>query len=174
MDDNCLNEYNLEDLISNTTFESELFIATKRETKEKFLIKRYKKSILTMKRLKIYLNNEIYFLNNICHENIIKYYNHKIGNNYIYIILEFCNGGTLRNCLDLYKTEYNRPFSQNIIQHISKQIISALSYLHKNRILHRNIKLDNILVHFPTEEDKKRLNMLSCKIKVRDFFLQNI
>ena len=33
----------------------------------------------------------------------------------------------------------------------------------------KDIKLDNLLVHFPTEEDKKNLNMLKAKIKITDF-----
>ena len=169
MDDACINEYNLERLIWKD-ISGEYFFCTKKDTKEKFIIKRYKNDLLNDKRIKSYMNNEIFILRNIFHENIIKYCEFKKGNSYIYIIFEFCNGGNLKDCLNLYQAEYNKPFPQKVIQHISNQIISALSYLHKGRILHRNIKLENIFVHFPTEQDKNQLNMLSCKIKIKDFF----
>ena len=57
-----------------------------------------------------------------------------------------------------------------MIQHIIKQIIDVLKYLHDVGIIHRNLKLENILVIFDTEKDKEKLNMLKSKIKINDFF----
>jgi serine/threonine-protein kinase ULK/ATG1 len=41
--------------------------------------------------------------------------------------------------------------------------------LHKKNILHRDIKLDNILVNFENEEDKKKKNMMKAQVKIIDF-----
>jgi len=67
--------------------------------------------------------------------------------------------------------KYGKPFSQEIVQHIMRQIISAFVYLHSCDIIHRDVKLENILVQFPNEEDKENLNMMKAKIKVTDFGL---
>ena len=50
-----------------------------------------------------------------------------------------------------------------------RQIVSALRYLHKKTILHSDLKLDNILVHFDNEEDRKNKNMMKVKVKLIDF-----
>ena len=50
-----------------------------------------------------------------------------------------------------------------------RQVIAGFVYLHSSRILHRDIKLENILVQFPTEEDKENLNMMKAKFKITDF-----
>ena len=148
---------------------SKVILATKLDTGEKCAIKKIDKSYINDKRYKKYLNNEIFILNNIKHEHIIKFYGMKMGMNYIYLIFEYSNGGDLQSCLNEYLKRNEKPFSQDIVQHIMKQVISGFVYLHSRKILHRDIKLENLLVIFPTEEDKQNLNMLKAEIKITDF-----
>jgi len=55
--------------------------------------------------------------------------------------MEYCRGGSL---IDLIKK--NKSFSEGTICCIMKQLLSALAYLHKQGIVHRDIKLDNMVV----------------------------
>ena len=148
---------------------SEVLLATRLDTGEKCAIKKIDKSFTNNKTYKKYLNNEIFILNNIKHQNIIKFYGMKVGMNYIYLIFEYINGGDLQSCLNEYLKRYDKPFSQDVVQHIMKQVISGFVYLHGRKILHRDIKLENILVKFPTEGDRQNLNMLKTEIKITDF-----
>jgi serine/threonine protein kinase len=83
--------------------------------------------------------------------------------------MEFCNGGGLSSCLEEYKKKNRKPFPEEVVQYLMKQIVSGINYLHKRHILHRDIKLDNILVNFENDEDKRNKNMLKAKVKIIDF-----
>jgi serine/threonine protein kinase len=115
------------------------------------------------------LQYEINILKVLNHPNIVKFYGLKKTTNHWYLITEYCNGGSLLGNLQKYMTNYRRPFPEEVVQYLMKQIVSALNYLHFNKIIHRDLKLDNILVTFKNEYDKSSLNMMKAIIKIIDF-----
>ena len=116
-----------------------------------------------------YLINEINILHTLNHPNIVKFTQVKKTKKHFYIVMEFCNGGELEKALEKYQLKYGQPFSEEIVQYLMRQIISAFKYIHGNNIMHRDIKLENILLNFPTEEDKENLNMMKAVVKIIDF-----
>ncbi|GEM_PF-4659841 len=77
------------------------------------------------------------------HENILYMYEQlegKIGN---YIMYPFIQGGDLGRLL--FKTEPLKPIQT---KNIFSQICAGMSYLHQLDIIHRDIKLENILLDF--------------------------
>ena len=148
----------------------EVYLTSKQGSKEKYATKRIEKKRFTGNpRAKKYLDNEIDILKDISHPNIVKLFDIKETSQYLYLVTEFCNGGGLSDCLEYYDEKYNKPFPENVVQYLMRQIVSALSYLHGKKILHRDIKLDNILVQFDNEEDRKNKNMLKATVKLIDF-----
>ena len=115
------------------------------------------------------LINEIRILTSVKHPNIVKYIDLKKTKNHWYLITEFISGGSLTDILHKYMAMYQRPFPEDIVQHIMRQIVSAVQYLHLNRIIHRDLKLDNILVNFSSDYDKQTLNLKNCQVKIIDF-----
>ena len=105
------------------------------------------------------------------HPNIIKLYNIRTFNlsGVVQLVLEYCNGGTLKDCLYKYIEKYGKPFPEKLVQYFMKQILSALNYLHKNNIIHRDLKLDNIMIQYYTQEDLNNQNLYSSEIKLIDF-----
>ncbi len=98
------------------------------------------------------LKNELKILFSLNHQNIIKIIGVEKTINNIYLILEYCNGGTLLDYVTWYKKTHNKNIPEEIIQKILKQIIEGLKYMHKSNIIHRDIKLENILINFDDHE----------------------
>jgi serine/threonine protein kinase len=147
----------------------EVFLTSKQGTKQKFATKQIDKKYAANPKAKKYLDNEIMILKDIDHENIVKLYDVKETSQYFYLVTEYCNGGGLSDCLEKYQEEHNAAFPEELVQYLMKQIVSALRYLHRKRILHRDIKLDNILVHYESEEDRVNKNLMKAKVKMIDF-----
>ena len=57
-----------------------------------------------------------------------------------YLVYEFCNGGDLTRYLKYFKT-----FDEKMIQNILRQILKGLSRLHEKKVVHHDIKPENIL-----------------------------
>ena len=147
----------------------EVYLTSKQGSKLKYATKRIDKKFAANPRAKKYLDNEINILKEINHPNIIKLYEVKETTQYYYLVMEFCNGGGLSDCLEEYKKKNRKPFPEEVVQYLMKQIMGAMTYLHERHILHRDIKLDNILVNFDSEDDRKKKNMLKAKVKLIDF-----
>ena len=147
----------------------EVYLTSKQGSSKKFATKKIDKKFTANPKAKKYLDNEIGILRDIDHPNIVKLYDVKETSQFYYLVTEFCNGGGLSDCLEQYQEKHNKAFPEEIVQYLMKQIVSALRYLHNKTILHRDIKLDNILVHFENEEDRRNKNMLKAKVKMIDF-----
>ena len=163
-----IDDYSLLKSIGKGAF-GEVYLTSKEGTNRLFATKKVSKKKVNSPTLKKYFFNEISILKEINHKNIIHFETIKHTVHNFYIITEYCNGGGLSDCLLKYKKLYVKPFSEQIVQHIMRQIVEALKYLHGKKIIHRDIKLDNILVNFENEKDKNNLNMLKAQIKMIDF-----
>lgn len=105
---------------------------------------------------------EISILRSIDHPNIISL-SHVITPktcDYVLLVTELCEGGDLRKYI---KQKFSdRKVPSTMIFEILEQLVDAVAYLHDNRILHRDIKPQNILC----DENGEKL-----KIKLGDFGL---
>ena len=122
-----------------------------------------------------YMKTEITILKSLDHPNIVKLKEVKKTKKHFYLVMEYCNGGDLYNFLQKYQEKNKSAFSEEIVQYLMRQIMSAMHYFHSKNIMHRDIKLENILLKFDSEEDKNNLNIMKSQIKIIDFgFATNI
>ena len=163
-----IDQYSLNRFLGKGTF-GEVYLTQKDGSMNYYATKRMEKKMVDDPRYKKYFKNEISILQRLFHENIIRLEDLKATLNHYYIIMEYCNGGSLNQCLNRYKELYHRPFTEEIVQYIMKQVVSAVKYIHAQNIIHRDLKLDNILVNFLNQADYDSVNMLKTRVKLIDF-----
>ena len=147
----------------------EVFLTNMEGRKELFATKRLDRAYSEKEENIKRLANEIKIMKKIHHPNLVSLIDLKKTKTHCYLVMEFCNGGDLTGCLRKYMQLYKKPFSEEIVQYLMRQIVSGLDALHSRNILHRDLKLDNILVCFNSEQDKNSLNMMKATAKITDF-----
>ena len=162
-----IDNYTLLKLLKNHLF-YDIYLTSKDGTETKYVTLVLDKSKVDKKNI-LFIDREISILKDIAHPNIIKFIENKENPKFVYIILEYCNGGNLQKCLEQYVSENYKGFSEEIVQYLMKQIIDALKYIYNKGIIYRNIKLDNILINYGDEKDKKNNNLMKSQIKIIDF-----
>ena len=103
-------DYRLNESIGKGSF-GEVYLTTKEKSNKKYATKVMKREIVEDPNYLKYFKNEITILNNINHKNCVKLESlQKTTHNY-YIIMEYCNGGTLKKNYEQYKLKNGKPFS---------------------------------------------------------------
>lgn len=75
------------------------------------------------------------------HPNIVKLYESFETQKHIVFVMEVCGAGDL-----LTYVRMRRKLKEQTAKYIFKQLIQGIDYIHSKSILHRDIKLDNILL----------------------------
>ena len=147
----------------------EVFLTSKAGHSQLYATKKIPKSMADAPKTKKYFHNEISLLSKIKHKHIMKLIEVKQSKDNYYLVCELCNGGSLNELLDKYRKMYRRPFTEEIVQYLMRQIVDAIKYLHGDHIIHRDLKLDNILMNYENEQDKENMNILGAQVKIIDF-----
>ena len=109
----------------------------------------------------------VYEIMKICslnNENSVKCYEYFNNEDNFTIIMELCDADlskVLRHRIDKYKKGFN---SEEILE-ILNQLNNAFKVMKENKIVHRDLKLENILIKYKDEEHKKyiiKLNNYDC------------
>ena len=163
-----IDQYILEKSLGKGAY-GEVYLTTIKGDSKLIATKKIDKSFCENPITKKYLINEINILKMLNHPNIVKFIDLKRTNNHYYIMMEYCNGGELHKVLEKYIEKNGKPFPEEIVQHLMRQIIDAFKYIHSKDIMHRDIKLENILLNYDTNEDKQNQNLMKANIKIIDF-----
>jgi len=99
------------------------------------------------------MKNEISILRDLDHPSIVRLYEVYDVKNQMYVVMDLCVGGDLWNRV---------PYTEKAAAIIIKKLVSAIAHMHDNGVMHRDLKMENIL--FETNDP-------DSEIKVIDFGL---
>ncbi|KAM8915168.1 NUAK family SNF1-like kinase 2 [Spinachia spinachia] len=105
----------------------------------------------------VHIRREIEIMSSLCHPHIITIFEVFENKDKIVIVMEYASRG------DLYDYVCDkRSISEREARHFFRQIVSAVHYCHQNGIVHRDLKLENILLDG------------NGNVKIADFGLSNL
>jgi len=119
---------------------SEVFIARRKESSERVAVKVLHRTVTLESNLQQILK-EIVFIKTSNHPNIVNYIESYHWDNKIWIVMEYCDGGTLKALYS--KVDLQEPH----ISLIANEILEALKYLHSQHRIHRDLKCENVLMN---------------------------
>jgi serine/threonine protein kinase len=84
-------------------------------------------------------DEEFSLFSQLTHPNILRYENHFWVRNQLYVVTEYCDNGNPRKNLSI-------GLSEDQIVYYFVQIAEAISCIHQNELIHRNLKPTNIFL----------------------------
>uniref|UniRef100_A0A0D3GLN7 mitogen-activated protein kinase kinase kinase n=1 Tax=Oryza barthii TaxID=65489 RepID=A0A0D3GLN7_9ORYZ len=88
------------------------------------------------------LEQEIKFLSQFKHENIVQYYGSDTFEDRFYIYLEYVHPGSINK----YVKQHYGAMTESVVRNFTRHILRGLAFLHGQKIMHRDIKGANLLV----------------------------
>ncbi|CAA7048256.1 unnamed protein product [Microthlaspi erraticum] len=134
-----LEEYKPKSKLSES-LTSTVWLAKHRLTGVESVIKCFDLSKLN-RNLRSSLDSELDFLSSVDHPNIIRLLQVFQDEDFLIMVLEYCDGGTLSS----YIQRHGRV-EEDIARRFMKQIGAGLEIIHDNHIIHRDLKPENILL----------------------------
>ena len=89
------------------------------------------------------LKNEIKIQKEMEHPCILNLHHYFEDEDSVYLVLELCKGGELYTYI-----KSSKKLSEETTKCFTKQLIKGLLYLHSKGVIHRDLKLSNILLSF--------------------------
>ncbi|KAJ3175347.1 hypothetical protein HDU87_006299 [Geranomyces variabilis] len=90
------------------------------------------------------LRREIQIMSLSKHPNLLPVYGSFVNGSKLLIVTPFLSSGS---CLDIMKTAFQDGMDEVSIATILRQALEGLAYLHKNGLIHRDVKAGNLLIH---------------------------
>uniref|UniRef100_A0A6N2NB64 non-specific serine/threonine protein kinase n=1 Tax=Salix viminalis TaxID=40686 RepID=A0A6N2NB64_SALVM len=96
------------------------------------------------------IRGEIEMLQQCSHPNVVRYLGSYQGEEYLWIVMEYCGGGSVADLMNVT----DEPLEEYQIAYICREALKGLAYLHSIFKVHRDIKGGNILL---TEQGEVKL-----------------
>eukprot|EP00730_Choanoeca_flexa_P018824 TRINITY_DN9174_c0_g1_i2.p1 TRINITY_DN9174_c0_g1~~TRINITY_DN9174_c0_g1_i2.p1 ORF type:complete len:557 (+),score=104.17 TRINITY_DN9174_c0_g1_i2:61-1671(+) len=129
--------------IGSGTF-GEAFLVHDRRKDKQIVLKDVKVGLLSPSARENALN-EVIILSSLRHPYIVRYHDSFVANNELHIAMEFCPKGDLHSCIEEQRLA-NALFPEEQVLAWATQLMLALDYIHSKKILHRDLKSQNVFI----------------------------
>lgn len=137
------NRYTFSTLVGKGSF-AKVNLAIRKKDQAKFAIKSIKKALMFKEKRNLgCLIKEIQVQRMVNHPNAIKLYEVYESDMYIHLVLEYINSGDLLNHINTKGT-----YSEKDASTLAFKILGVLEYCHARNIIHRDLKLENLMVMY--------------------------
>lgn len=94
------------------------------------------------------LKVEIDILKQISHENITRLITSYITPDSLWIVMEYCGGGSCEDLIRYVSGKHQKEhgLDEDIVTYITQEFLKGLQYLHRNKMIHRDVKAANVLI----------------------------
>ncbi|OHT00103.1 Serine/threonine-protein kinase polo [Tritrichomonas foetus] len=133
-------EYRVHNVLGQGGFGT-VYRITNSDTNEEFALKVTPLEALKKPKLMQKHKSEVEIQRKLHHPNILQSYDYFEDSKNTYIILELCPHQSIKDLL-----RKKGPQSEIETASILREVINGLIYLHDNRIIHRDLKLENFLI----------------------------
>ncbi|ETW35290.1 CAMK/CAMK1 protein kinase [Plasmodium falciparum Tanzania (2000708)] len=95
---------------------------------------------------------EIEVLRKVMHKYIIKLISAYEQEGFVYLVLEYLKGGELFEYLN-----NNGPYTEQVAKKAMKRVLIALEALHSNGVVHRDLKMENLMLENPNDPSSLKI-----------------
>ncbi|XP_057818780.1 calcium-dependent protein kinase 28 isoform X2 [Cryptomeria japonica] len=136
------NNYSIGKLLGHGQF-GYTFVATHKHTAERVAVKRIEKKKIVLPIAFEDVKREVKILQALNgHENVVQFYNAFEDDDFVYIVMELCEGGEL---LDRILAKKDSRYSEKDAAKIVRQMLKVAARCHLHGVVHRDLKPENFL-----------------------------
>lgn len=135
---------------------AKVFEAKHRQLETRVAIKVVNLRDMDDRYMRTWYRREAQLLSQLSHSGVVALFEVMESRNGFYMILELAD----TNLCDFVRSQSRGRLDEMVARNFARQLVAAVAYIHAQQIIHRDIKLENVL-----------LNVQSKKVKLSDFGL---
>jgi serine/threonine-protein kinase len=120
---------------------AEVYLATYLPIREEVALKIMKPELARQEKYRLRFLRESKLLMKLDQENIVKGYEIRRSEGYVFCAMEHVDGATVEE-----RIEQDGPFDERLALYVTREVAKALGYLNSRGVVHRDLKPGNILV----------------------------
>ena len=102
-------------------------------------------------------------------EYVCGYVESHTSTHWLFIVMEYANGGNVK---ELLLRQPGGVMPEIIAQRIIKQIVTGLTHCYDHKIIHRDLKLENLLIHFPNQSSEHPIPWEDIDLEQEEFIIK--